>query len=196
MNRTPVVVKRKLNIVDWNQFIFAIIFNILIALIVIIAISAYSVLSGRSRKEFSVLPEEMQTAILILKTSDLQNPDGEWRTLIEKYDSIYRSNRILQLNTLIIQDNSFFTSGEEFRPFLSEYNPTNLGIAESVEEVCEKINTIQKAVLISYNDISPRVAFLCNSETNYYGVLRTDIGIRPRILNTLSDIFTKIFDVQ
>lgn len=196
MNRTPFLLQRKINVIQWDRFLFTILFNIFISLSLVLGIAIYVVFTGRSKKELIQIPEEMEIGIVIMNSSDLQNPQGEWRELLKKFNSYYDSSSLSQIKTLIIQDSTFVSTGEEFRTLIADFNSEELGIVNNIYDVCERISVVQKAVIISYNDVSTRVAFLCNSESNYYAVAKTDIGIRPRIITMISDIFKKILDVQ
>jgi hypothetical protein len=196
MNRTPFLLKRKINVIQWDRLIFTILFNIGVSLLIVMTVALYSVFTGRSTKEFSEIPSEMEVGVVVMKSSDLQNPSGDWKKLLQDFEKYYNSSSLSQLKTVVIQDSSFVTSGDEFRDLLQGYNLEELGVVDDIYEVCERISVVQKGVIISYNDISSRIAFLCNSETNYYGVAKTDLGIRPRITAVISDIFKKILDVQ
>jgi hypothetical protein len=196
MNRTPFLLKRKINVIQWNRFVFTLLFNIGISFLIVMTIAMYVVFTGRSNKEFKEIPSEMEVGIVVLNSSDLQNPDGNWKELLKQFSAYFNSSSLSQIKTLIIQDSTFITTGEEYRVLLSEFNHEELGVVSSVQEVCDRISEVQKGVIISYNDISSRIAFLCNSETNYYGVTKHEIGIRPRITTVISDIVKKIFDVQ
>jgi hypothetical protein len=196
MNRTPFLLKRKINVIQWDRLIFTILFNIGVSLLIVMTVALYSVFTGRSTKEFSEIPSEMEVGVVVMKSSDLQNPSGDWKKLLQDFEKYYNSSSLSQLKTVVIQDSSFVTSGDEFRDLLQGYNLEELGVVDDIYEVCERISVVQKGVIISYNDISSRIAFLCNSETNYYGVAKTDLGIRPRITVVISDIFKKILDVQ
>lgn len=196
MNRTPFLLQRKINVIQWDRLAFTVFFNIFISLSLVLGIAVYVVFTGRSKKELIEIPEEMEIGIVIMNSSDLQNPQGEWRELLKKFSSYYDSSSLSQIKTLIIQDSTFVSTGDEFRTLITDFNPEELGIVDNVFDVCERISVVQKGVIISYNDVSTRVAFLCNSESNYYAVVKTDIGIRPRIITMISDIFKKILDVQ
>lgn len=196
MTRKPFFIKRKINIIRWDQLLFTLFINVALSLGILVLLSVYAVFMGRANKEFSTIPIEIDTGLLVFKTSDLQNGDGGWREIINTYADFYESTNLSQVKTIIVQNNSFLTVGDEFGPLLKDLNHEHLGVVESVDEVCERIIEIRKAIIISYNDIAPRVAFLCNSETNYYAALKSNLDIRPRIINVIGDIFTKIFKLS
>lgn len=196
MNRAPFLLKRKINVIQWDRLAFTFLFNIGISLLIVMTIAVYVVFTGRSSKEFTSIPSEMEIGIVVLNSSDLQNPDGGWKELLKQFSAYFNSSSLSQIKTVIIQDSTFITTGDEYRVLLSEFNHEELGVVNSVYEVCDRISEVQKGVIISYNDISSRIAFLCNSESNYYGVAKNEIGIRARITTVISDIIKKIIDVQ
>ncbi len=196
MNRQPIFIKRKINVIRWDELLFSLFINVLISLVILVGLAVYSVFTGRTNKEFTQVPGEIDTALLIFKTSDLQNSQGGWREIVNTFTDLYAASSLTKANTIIIQDNSFLTVGDEFKPLLKDYTTEDFGVVDSVEEVCERTIEIRKTILISSNDIGPRVAFMCNSESNYFAVLKSNIDIRPRIVNVITDIFKKIFKLN
>lgn len=186
-----------------TKSIFKVIAPVALSIFLIIIILVFAIQSSysiRTIQDSEDIPEELSTAVVVIRLSDLKEDNGLWNTMLEESVDLYNSRKAKQIyviplndenqvNLDVIKINKYLVRIPENRSKIANLN-------DSVYDICGTLKEdfqVEKGILLTYENVRSRIAFLCNSE----GIVMRPYNVesdnyadsRPRILETISDIF-------